>query len=144
MASTKANRRTGDAAAAQATCYPNKNDCENSHQPIVKQATIRAELFGSQTCTAASVTATGHAPVLALCRSLIAAGLDPDTAVDVYRGAVLALCVRSIREGATLTVSEEANRPPRFKRWKPRDVGEGSPAGHQNEKSDLAAIEPAE
>ncbi len=73
---------------------------------------LRAELVGSTTCTAAGVTARGRAPVLTLCRQLLAAGLDPDRALEVYRGATLALRVRSIGEGALLEVSDD---PPRFR-----------------------------
>jgi hypothetical protein len=40
-----------------------------------------------------------------LCRQLIAAGLDPDRALEVYRGATLALTVRSIGEGARLEIN---------------------------------------
>ena len=82
------------------------------------QDPIRAELFGSDTCTAGNLTAHGHAPVLVLCRQLIAAGLEPDQALEVWRGATLALHVRSIGAGARLTVKE---RPcgPVFERWVP-------------------------
>jgi hypothetical protein len=36
--------------------------------------TIRADLMGSDTCSGAGITATGAAPVLALCRQLLAVG----------------------------------------------------------------------
>lgn len=81
------------------------------------QDPIRAELFGSDTCTAGDLTAHGHAPVLVLCRQLIAAGLDPDRAMEVFRGTTLALRVRSIGAGARLTVAERPNGPT-FERWK--------------------------
>ena len=85
--------------------------------------TIRADLIGSTTCTAAGITATGNAPVLALCRQLLAAGLDPDQALEVYRGATLSLTVRSIGEGAQLTVREStSDGRPRFVRLN-GDVG---------------------
>lgn len=70
-----------------------------------KGQAIRAELIGSDTCTAGDITATGHAPVLALCRALLAAGLDPDQALEVFRGATLALRVRSIGEAAGLEIN---------------------------------------
>ena len=35
---------------------------------------IRAELSGSDTCSAAGITATGHAPVLTLCRHWLSPG----------------------------------------------------------------------
>jgi hypothetical protein len=55
--------------------------------------------------------------VLTLCRQLLAAGLDPDQALEVYRGTTLALRVRSIGEGAKLTVRESTkDGRPRFAR----------------------------
>jgi hypothetical protein len=78
-----------------------------------------AELSGSDTCTCSGMTGHGNAPVLALCRQLIAAGLDPDQALEVYRGAVLALRVRSIGEGAQLTVKDDSRGTPRFVAYRP-------------------------
>jgi hypothetical protein len=40
-----------------------------------------------------------------MCRALVAAGYDPSRPLHVYRGAALALKVRSIGEGARLRVS---------------------------------------
>jgi hypothetical protein len=90
------------------------------------QDPIRAELFGSNTCTAGNLTAHGHAPVLVLCRQLIAAGLEPDRAMEVFRGATLALRVRSIGAAARLTVKE---RPfgPTFEKWVPFSTPPVSP-----------------
>ena len=67
---------------------------------------IRAELIGS-TCKAAGITTRGHAPVLVLCRELIATGCDPDRAMQVFRNATLALRVRSIGEAAKLEVNSK-------------------------------------
>ena len=77
----------------------------NSPTTSQKQYPVIGELSGDNTCSAAGITATGHAPILALCRELIAAGLDPDHALEVYRGAILALRVRSIGEGARLELN---------------------------------------
>jgi hypothetical protein len=66
---------------------------------------VIAHLSGSSTCTGAGVTVHGPAPVLGLCRQLLAAGLDPDQAMDVYRGATLALRVRSLRQAARLEIN---------------------------------------
>jgi hypothetical protein len=44
--------------------------------------------------------------VLALCRALVEAGHDPATPLEAYRGSTLCLRVRSIGEGAKLTVDE--------------------------------------
>jgi hypothetical protein len=84
---------------------------------------IRARITGSD-CEADGVTVRAAAPVLALCRKLLAAGYDPDRPLHAYRGDVLALKARSIREGAKLTVDE--SRTPRFVRWKPFALVEGS------------------
>ena len=85
---------------------------------------IRADLIGCDTCTAGDITAAGHAPVLALCRALLAAGLDPDQALEVFRGATLALRVHRIGEAAKLTVRESTkDGRPRFARLS----GDGGP-----------------
>src|SRR5215475_6732494 len=75
---------------------------------------IVAHLNGSNTCIGAGITARGAAPVLALCRELLAAGLDPDTAMEVYRAGTLALRVRSLSEGARLSVKTAGNGCPIF------------------------------
>jgi hypothetical protein len=67
---------------------------------------IRAELIGDSTAIAAGVTAHGRAPVLELCRRLVAAGHDSYLQLEAYRSDVLALTVRSIGDGAKLTVDE--------------------------------------
>jgi hypothetical protein len=38
---------------------------------------LRANLIDATTCTGGGITATGNAPVLALCRRLVEAGHDP-------------------------------------------------------------------
>jgi hypothetical protein len=65
---------------------------------------IRAELIGSDTCTACGHTAHGAAPVLALCRLLVDAGINPAQPLDAYRGDTLCLHVRSIGEAAKLEI----------------------------------------
>src|SRR5262245_29138065 len=55
-------------------------------KPRNQPQTLRAELIGSSTCIAVNITTTGSAPVLAICRELLAAGVDPDTALDVCYG----------------------------------------------------------
>jgi hypothetical protein len=62
-------------------------------------------LTGTDTCAAGAITERGGTPVLALCRSLIAAGMAPDQALEVFRGATLALSVRSVGEAAQLDVN---------------------------------------
>jgi hypothetical protein len=69
------------------------------------QVVLRGELYGSTTATAAGITATSTTPVLLLCRQLLAQGVDPDRAAEIYRGAVLALRIRSIGEAAGLEIN---------------------------------------
>ena len=61
---------------------------------------IRAELIGSDTCTALGITSQSSIPVLAMCRALVEAGHNLSSRLDVYRGDVLCLRAQSIGEGA--------------------------------------------
>ena len=49
---------------------------------------IRGELIGANLCKAAGFAATSATPVLALCRTLLAAGLNPDQPLEGYRGQI--------------------------------------------------------
>ena len=93
---------------------------------------LRAELTGSDTCTAAGLTVHARAPVLTMCREMLAAGLDPDRALDVYRNDVLALRIRAIGEAAKLTVEECRDGVPRFRPYRPYPSA-GSPPMRQTE-----------
>jgi hypothetical protein len=64
----------------------------------------RAELIGSDICTACGITVRSTTPVLSICRRLIEAGYA-DQALHVYRGDVLALTVASIAKGASLEIN---------------------------------------
>ena len=101
-----------------------------------KPLAIRARLVGSNTCSTAGKTASGPAPVLALCRQLVAGGLDPNHALEVYRGPTLALFVRSIGEAGKLTVRESTrNGRPRFARLRSdgsAPMRKSSPAGEDH------------
>jgi hypothetical protein len=81
-----------------------------------KREHVIAELVGDDSCRCQEIDAavTANAPVLAMCRQLLATGVDPDTPLRVYRQGVLALKVRSIREGARLTVKTAGNGTPIF------------------------------
>jgi hypothetical protein len=56
---------------------------------------------------------------LALCRQLLAAGLNPDQALHVFRNGTLALRIRSIGEAADLTVKDDNRGTPRFVPYRP-------------------------
>jgi hypothetical protein len=89
---------------------------------------LRATIIGSNQATANGVTVRGHAPVLALCRALIEAGVDPSTPLEAYRGSTLCLRVRSIGEGARLTVQDSKTGRPRFVRFQ-QEGSDGCVAG---------------
>ena len=94
------------------------NDKNLSNAPT--QTAIRAELISSTACTAAGITVVDHAPVFALCRVLVTAGQDPNRPLHAYRGDALCLRVRSIGEGAQLTVEDDRHGRPRLRRWRNR------------------------
>jgi hypothetical protein len=71
---------------------------------------IRASLLGEHTIVAPGVaTCTASAPILELARLLIARGVDPTTALRIYRGDTLALRVRTIGEAAGLQINGKGN-----------------------------------
>ena len=70
-------------------------------------STVRADLIGNDVCMGTGLTVRSTAPVLALCRALLAAGMNPDQALKVYRSGMLALTVRSIGEGAELEINSK-------------------------------------
>jgi hypothetical protein len=67
----------------------------------------RAELIGSDQCTAAGITLQSPSPVLAMCRALLDAGHDPTARLECYRGTTLCLTVRSIGEAAALELNSK-------------------------------------
>lgn len=79
---------------------------------------ISCTLIGSNTAQAADIVARGHSPVFDLCRKLVAAGHDPASPMECYRGDMLCLRIRTIGEGAKLTIRETATDGPRVVRWK--------------------------
>jgi hypothetical protein len=87
---------------------------------------IRAELIGADCCAALGFIARGYSPTLALCRELVAAGCDPATPLDAYRGDVLCLRVRAIGEAAGLTIEDDWHGRPRLRRWRERRCGAAS------------------
>jgi hypothetical protein len=82
---------------------------------------IRAQMTGD-TCRALGITTQSDSPVLALCRKLVDAGHDPSMPLEVYRGDVLALRVKSIGQGAQLRIATNSTGSPVFKRQETRAV----------------------
>jgi hypothetical protein len=60
-------------------------------------------------------------------RELLASSCPADATLETrYAGSEVASVVSAVCATAKLTVSEESNRPQRFKRWKAINPGEGS------------------
>jgi hypothetical protein len=81
--------------------------------------TILAQIDKSDRCEAAGHTVRAPAPVLAMCRKLIAAGFDPSLPLHAYRGDVLCLKVSSIGWGAKHTVDDNRNGRPVLRSYRP-------------------------
>jgi hypothetical protein len=81
------------------------NTCNSAADNARPITAVRAELVGSNCATALRIEAHGSSPLLTLCRKLIEIGHNPGLALLAYRGAVLALKVRSIGEAAGLEVN---------------------------------------
>jgi hypothetical protein len=83
---------------------------DGSECRMITGAVIIAQLIGDDTAQAGDIVARSRSPVFALCRASLAAGANPDSWLECYRSGVLALRVKSMGIGATLTVEENATR----------------------------------
>jgi hypothetical protein len=86
--------------------------------PSSSSLILQVELVGSDTTIAAGITVVAYAPVLELCRRLIAAGYDPGIRLEAYRESTLCLTVRSVQDDKTGT--------PTLRRWRNRAPGGGA------------------
>jgi hypothetical protein len=96
---------------------------EINRQKQLSQAPICATLIGSNRCEAEGLSARGYAPVLELCRKLVAAGFNTACPLEAWRGETLCLRVRSIGEGSRLTVADDRHGTPRLRRRQDRPPG---------------------
>jgi hypothetical protein len=69
-------------------------------------AVIIAHLIGDDRAQAGDIVARSRSPVFGLCRALLAAGANPTSKLECFRGSVLALTVKTIGFGAKLTIKE--------------------------------------
>jgi len=69
-------------------------------------AAIIAQLVGNDRAQAVDIVVRSRSPVFALCRALLAAGANPHSKLECFRGSVLALTVKTIGIGARLTIKE--------------------------------------
>jgi hypothetical protein len=88
---------------------------DNIRQELFAQAPIRATLAGSDRCEAGGISVRGYAAVLKLCRELVAAGFNPASRLEAWRGDTLCLRIRSIGEAARLTVTDDRHGTPRLR-----------------------------
>jgi hypothetical protein len=79
--------------------------------PDTNRKPIVCRIIGSDHCEIDDLVVRHSAPVLAMCRALIDAGYDPERPLEAYRGDTLCLKIRTIAEGARLTVEEGPNGP---------------------------------
>jgi hypothetical protein len=86
-------------------------------------APIRATQIGSDRCEAEGHTVRAYAPVLAMCRKLLAAGYDPAMPLEAYRGDTLCLKVRAIGESAQYTVKDDNRGTLRLQRYQKPALG---------------------
>jgi hypothetical protein len=70
------DRLCGAIASPNTPCQP---------KPQELTAPIRATLIGCDQCEAEGHTVRARAPVLAMCRELVAAGYDPAKPLEAYR-----------------------------------------------------------
>ena len=82
---------------------------DSHHSERNKTQVIRAELIGDDSAVAPGITARSSSPVVQLCTLLIEAGHDPAARLEIYRGEMLCLRVRSIGEGARLAISSHGS-----------------------------------
>ena len=78
------------------------------------QASIYATLIELDVCVAEGIIACGYAPILLLCRELVAAGFNPASPLEAWRGETLCIRVRSIGGGARLSVEDDRHGTPAF------------------------------
>ena len=67
-------RCRGLASVSASQGFGEDHDMTETKSPSASQASIRATLIGSNRCEAEGISARGYAPVLDLCRELVAAG----------------------------------------------------------------------
>jgi hypothetical protein len=82
-----------------------KRDRRSSKPPKSETQEITAQLSGDDTCTAEGYTERGHAPILMMCRRLIASGVDPDRSLIAYRNTTACIIVNGIGKAARLEIN---------------------------------------
>ena len=73
----------GEGGASDGSVHAAKLNTSDHTRPTEPHQVVRDCLMGSGASSAAGVTVSGHAPVLELCRRLVAVGHDPTTPLAV-------------------------------------------------------------
>jgi hypothetical protein len=73
----------------------------------ISQAPVIGVIDNTNICRIGDQTTVSRTPILTACRELLAQGVNPDRALEIYRRGILAVRVRSIGEGARLTIRED-------------------------------------
>ena len=118
------NRRKGGPATGRLSIIPtefldNVSDASASLGAAMSGAVITAQLIGQDRAQAGDIIARSRSPVFALCRALLAAGANPNSKLECFRGSVLALTVKTIGIGAKLTIKENDWVGPKVVPYKP-------------------------
>jgi hypothetical protein len=95
-----------------------QDGCPRKALDVAVAQVIRAELIGNNTAVAVGIRVQGYAPILKLCRGLLARGMDPATLLEAWRGSTLCLKVRSIGAAAALEIRPSGTGTPVFVRRK--------------------------
>lgn len=108
------------------------SDADQRRKGVQHQLNLRAELIGTNSATAQTAVVTSAAPILDLCRALVAGGVDPATSLEAYRGDTLCVRIKSIGRAAQFEPSPTGvgfvRRHSRLRAAPP--VAQTAPAGH--------------
>jgi hypothetical protein len=131
MTSIKENPGAWDAGVEGQYRFADRNGPETNPNPATTQTALfvptvlYATLSGCDEAYCCGITVKARAPVLELCRRLVAAGYPWATPLQAYRGSTLCLRVLSIGAGAGLDVADNRLGVPIFRRRRERSAGDG-------------------
>lgn len=99
-------RDDGPLAERRSGCSPAGGSPSTSVGAAMSGAVIVAQLIGDDAAQAGDIIVRSRSPVFGLCRALLAAGANPNSRLECFRGSTLALTVKTIGIGAKLTTKE--------------------------------------
>jgi len=122
------------------------NNTDGHRQQVVVVAPVdRCDRFSAHLEDGRLLVKTSRQPFLDAARVLLAEGADPHTTILMrHRGSDVNALRAQLGVAAGLTVREEDGRPPRFARWKPLHLGDGSARTAEEEAIATSMAEAAE